>query len=310
MGKSKTGGGQFLAGKRVTLIEVLPDHPRLKIIGVDTPHKEGEHVLWDRRNHLPLRESTIASYMRAGVVFAVLARKDEESGDLFIVDGRRRMLHAREANRRLKEQGSKLRILVKVQLDKRDLGMAAFLKSTLNEVREQNDPIARARDAVGDVERFGVEAVAEMYGVTTKQIKNWSRLLELCQEVQTALATNEITQKFALSLIGTPVAEQRTKIERMKAILAGKKKGSKRGAANKPREMSRIQMVKRSLAMMATAEKFRIGKDDGAVDVTLTDRERLLLQWVVGELDDDAVKAMLPLARVWAATSGASTVGN
>jgi ParB family chromosome partitioning protein len=93
---------QAIAGRRLNAFAVDPDN--LIIIGLDTDDGP-EHPLYDERVKLPLDESTVLNIMAIGVKEPVLVRKTD--GNPEVVDGRRRTMHAREANRRLRELGEK-----------------------------------------------------------------------------------------------------------------------------------------------------------------------------------------------------------
>lgn len=81
------------------------DAPRENMFRVE-PEKmvlvtDENHPLYDPRVHLPLRENLVLNIMAHGVKEPILIRKN---GDTFeVVDGRQRVKHAIEANKRLNE---------------------------------------------------------------------------------------------------------------------------------------------------------------------------------------------------------------
>ena len=62
-------------------------------------------VLLDDRIHEPLNEALVRNIMANGVHTAIVVRRNPETGDIECVAGRRRVLHNREANKRLLETG-------------------------------------------------------------------------------------------------------------------------------------------------------------------------------------------------------------
>lgn len=71
-----------------------------KIVLIEDP----SHPLYDERVALPLREPTVLDIMQRGVLIPVLCRR-AKGGSFEVVDGRQRVRHAIEANRRLVEAG-------------------------------------------------------------------------------------------------------------------------------------------------------------------------------------------------------------
>ncbi|WYX51237.1 hypothetical protein WJ977_00655 [Achromobacter xylosoxidans] len=63
------------------------------------------HSLYDERIQLPLDEAITLNIMALGVREPILVWKDPETGKVLVVDGRQRVRHAIEANRRLAERG-------------------------------------------------------------------------------------------------------------------------------------------------------------------------------------------------------------
>lgn len=94
------------------------------------------HPLYDRRVHLPPDEPTVRNIMALGVLETILIHKDPETGDVIVVDGRRRVINAREANRRLHDLG-KEPILVPALPKRADKGSLAGMMVAANEIRRR-----------------------------------------------------------------------------------------------------------------------------------------------------------------------------
>lgn len=101
------------------------------------------HALFDRRALLPFDEPMVLNLMAEGVHQSITITKDVERGQTIVVDGRRRVINAREANRRLREAGCEpLRVPA---IPRRD-GMATLTSAMVstNEIRRADSPINRA----------------------------------------------------------------------------------------------------------------------------------------------------------------------
>jgi ParB family transcriptional regulator, chromosome partitioning protein len=168
------------------------------IIGLDTPHGP-EHVLYDARILEPLREATVLDMMKRGVVTPIVVRKD--GSDAVVIDGRRRVMHAREANRRLAELGQPL-IRVPAGSPRRGTDTDHFeTLVVLNEHREADGPLNRARKAVTLLNRGRTEEeVAQLFAVSVPTLKNLLSLLDLSPEAQQAFSLKEIGLTEAYSL--------------------------------------------------------------------------------------------------------------
>jgi ParB family transcriptional regulator, chromosome partitioning protein len=185
------------------------DPNNLVIIGHDT--EDGpEHVLYDERINLELDEGLIRNIMIYGVLEPVLARPhgDAEDQVLEVIDGRQRILAAREANERLAKEGKEIArvpFIVKKGEAHRVFGMCI----SANENRRDDDPLSRALKVQKylDMSRSEQEA-AVAFGVSVQSINNWLRLLELAEEVQEAVKKGEISANAAAPLADLPHDQQ------------------------------------------------------------------------------------------------------
>lgn len=102
-----------------------------------------DHPLYDERIHLPLDEATVRNIMHFGVKVPILVKKDTETGQVMVVDGRQRVRHAIEANKRLAEQGRPLLEVPAIVV--RGSNEDAFdLTIITNEIRQNDTPLVRA----------------------------------------------------------------------------------------------------------------------------------------------------------------------
>ena len=63
------------------------------------------HPLYDERVHLPIEEGMVLNIAELGVLEPIIVWKDPETGLSCVVDGRQRVRHTLEANKRLLKEG-------------------------------------------------------------------------------------------------------------------------------------------------------------------------------------------------------------
>lgn len=208
------------------------DPKDLIVIGVDT--KDGpEHELYDERAFLPLDDGMIASIADMGVKQSVTIRKNAATGKPEVVDGRRRVLHAREANKKLKKAGDPL-VKVPCILEHGSEERMAEAAIALNEIRYEDPMMIKVAKCQRLLERNGndYKAAARAFGVTTAAIKNWVKVSELTPKVRKAIDKGEISASAAAQLHGMEKEVQIAKLDELTAYAAkhGKKKASTKNA--------------------------------------------------------------------------------
>jgi ParB family chromosome partitioning protein len=218
---------QALEGRRINAFAVSPDS--LVVVGMDTGDGP-EHPLWDERIHLPIDEAMVLSIMKFGVKEPPIVRKNGSIVE--VVDGRRRVLHTRVANKRLAEQGEPL-IEIPVMVHRGSEEDTEGVAIALNEIRVQDEVFVKAQKAVRMLGRnqgdYASAAIA--FGVTTQTIKNWEKLVELSPTVLAAMGRGEITPTAAVKLHGLSKKEQ---VEAVRALTSnGKATVSEAGRAAK-----------------------------------------------------------------------------
>jgi ParB family chromosome partitioning protein len=229
------------------------------IIGLDTPHGP-EHVLYDARILEPLREATVLDMMKRGVVTPIAVRKDGDTA--VVIDGRRRVMHAREANRRLAEMGQPL-IRVPALSPRRGTDTDHFeTLVVLNEHREADGPINRARKAVTLLNRGRTEEeVAQLFAVSVATLKNLLSLLDLSPEAQLALSTKEIGLTEAYGLAHKSQDEQTKILENRPKTAArtARKRGPSRAEIQKQIEAIRAKPASEYNEGVIQALQFALG---------------------------------------------------
>lgn len=178
----------------------------IQIVGLDTTDGP-EHPLYDQRIHIPLREETVLDIMQRGVIEPITVRKNGDVAQ--VVDGRRRVMHAREANRRLRLAGTPTVLVPVLPPKKGTEASLTELMIVLNAHREQDDTAGEALKMQAFLNRgYTVEQVAQMFGRSEQHIKNTLSLLDLAPQASAALAAKTITKSEAYALARKPREEQ------------------------------------------------------------------------------------------------------
>jgi ParB family chromosome partitioning protein len=257
---------------------------RLNAFSVDpeslTIITDEQHPLYDERVKLPLDEKLVLNIAAHGVKQPVIITKDGDT--LIVVDGRQRVRAATEANRRLAKEGKEtIRIPVMLQRgDDADLfGMSIFL----NEQRQNDSMLVKAKKAqrlinLGRTE----EEVAVVFGTSSAAIRQWVKLFDLAPQVRAAVDAGEISASAAAKLAPLTKAEQVKHLADLRVdAAAGKKTTTKKVAAVAKKAKGEAVIEKPSTKLLKRLTAF--GVDDPTCG--LTDDDRNLLKWVLGEID-------------------------
>ena len=206
-------GKQAVDAPRITGFAMDPDD--LIIIGYDTDDGP-QHPLYDERVKLPLDEGFVQDIMLNGVIQTVTARKNGDK--IEVTAGRRRVRHAREANKRLKAENQEL-IKVPILIRRGSDAEHAGVGSSENQHRVDDPPIIVARKAqrllnLGKTE----QEVAVHIGVTKTHLKNnILKLLECDPSVQKAVDDGKLAPSKAVPLAALDRAAQREELEKLLA---------------------------------------------------------------------------------------------
>jgi ParB family chromosome partitioning protein len=249
-------GKQLLEGKRESMFRVDPDD--LTIIGLDT--EDGpEHPLWDERIKLALDEAMVLNIMDLGIrePVVVVVQGNGDNRIAAVVDGRQRVRHAREANKRLAKRGEP-KVDVPVIAEK---GMSekeqSQLSASLNEIRQDDPVMTKAAKAARMKARGSTfKEIALAFGVTEQTIGLWININSLTDVVKKAIANGQLTptaagqlaslkpeeQKAALDELLTEAAAagEKPTVGRAKDKVRGKRNGTTTVAAPKRRVLRRV----------------------------------------------------------------------
>lgn len=189
------------------------DPSDLTIVGLDTEDGE-EHPLYDERAFLPLDETLVLNIQTYGVIEPISICKDGDQ--VLVVDGRRRVLHAREAATRQKAAGELL-VRVPAVVKKGSEGRLLGISRSANAHRRDDSPLANARNAQRIID-FGEdeESIAITYGVEVQTVKTWLKLLDLDNTVQKAVEKGELGATAAARMSNLTRDEQKTTLAEMR----------------------------------------------------------------------------------------------
>lgn len=208
------------------LYKVPPEE--LTIVGIDCADDEMPGLV-DPRIHDPIRPELVASIYAHGV--QQLVKVTGRGERLYVVDGRQRVRHAREANRQRVAEGlPPMRVNVEVISpdgandgeEQRSLWITA---KVANSFRLEDGPMRKAVNAKAAMSKFGLtaEEVAAAEGVALATMRQYLSLLRLDPAMQEAVEQGKITPTAAAGLVAMPASEQ---CEYLARVEAGEVKGT------------------------------------------------------------------------------------
>lgn len=243
----------------------------LTIIGYDTIDGP-EHPLYDERALSQPSDAMVKNIMKVGVLQNITCVKQGDKN--VVVAGRRRVRAAREANRILEERGE-VPIRVQVRFTRGTDAELTGIMIAENEIREDDDPLAKAKKAEGLRRRnMSDEDIGAYFGKTPQTIATWIKVLDTVREVQEAVQSRKISVSAAATLSGMAGVEQRLALSEMIA----KGKGTVSGARASRRNATG------SGKLSAPGRKVikRVIKNGKGI---LSNDAIMVLRWVAGEID-------------------------
>lgn len=307
---------QLDAPKATTPWLVFPEE--VAVAGVDYPADPAD-PFYDERVNLPLDPRLVADIDAKGVVEVINVVKDGEVPK--VENGRRRVLHARAANRLRKQRGEPP-LRVKIILQNGDPKEIFLRARRSNAFRVDDGILQRARNAQRAMERFGAtEAeVASAEGVNSKTVREWVALLGLSVDALQAVEAGRISPTAALVLLEkVPRREQgkvlAAELEKaggrvtVRAAEAGKKNQGAAAEAAKPElpaKEEREQKEKPEAAPAPTRRSARLllrGYDSQQVHMEIKDSEAVTegfmwgVRWMLGDVSPRDVKGLTKALR-------------
>jgi len=171
------------------------------------------HPFYDARAEMPVNEKMVESmkYKNQGVLMAVIIKKD--GMEPVVVDGRRRVKAARQANIELKEEGKEPLKVPCIYRRGDDLELFGVTISA-NEHRVDDGPLEKADklnkflNGGGDIDEAHI-----IFGVSKVTIDNWLKLLDLDRSVKKEIRAGNISASAAATLHKLPKSEQKEKVK-------------------------------------------------------------------------------------------------
>jgi ParB family chromosome partitioning protein len=284
-------GTQLLDGKRETLFRVDPE--TLTIIGIDTDDGP-DHQLWDERIKLPIDEHMVLNIMDLGVrePIVVVVQGKGEARVAAVVDGRQRVRHAREANKRLVKRGEPA-LQVPVIAEK---GMSeqeqTLLSASLNEIR-QNDPVMTKAAKAARMKARGstFQQIASAFGITEQTVGLWVNINSLTDTVKRAISDGHITPTAAGQLAGLKPEEQKAALAELleEAATSGEK-------PTVDKAKNKVKSKKNGGAMTVAAPQRRVLRRVVEFGARVLSEDFLAgVRFAIGELNPKSVKGLTAL---------------
>jgi len=247
--------------------------------------RDKTHPLYDPRVDLALDEGMVKNMMAEGVLVPVSVAKI--GGQVICVDGRQRVKHALEANKRLKETGKeplRLRCVMQSGDEMRLLGVAI----AVNEIRRNDEILQKAEKSRRYISMGRTDEEAALaFGVSITTIKNWQKLDSVIANVRKAVEAGQISVMAAVKLADLDKDKQQQALEELQASGNGRKvtvRAASRKAKAKKSGGSEDDVAERpSMRLLG-----KIAKDE-----RLPADARVALQWVTGQISELSAKRQI-----------------
>lgn len=227
------------------------------------------HPLYDERIYLPLNEGMVLNIMSQGVIEPIVIWKDRESGVVFVVDGRQRVKHAREANIRLEKEG-KPPVMVPAVVRIGSVHRAKEAAISANEIYIPDTPLGRAKKMASMLElSYDESDLALFFGCSAQTVSATLALLDCTQAVQDAVESGQINTGHARQLAQLPPDEQREKVQELVQAAAG--------ASGHEKARRQRQVIGDAKPRMKTRKQIMKALEEADGDYADA------LRWVIGE---------------------------
>lgn len=258
-----------------TTFRVSPSDSRLRVIGRDTNHREGDHVLYQDRALEAPNQGLVNSMVANGFQGSIDVRVDGSFWD--IVVGRRRVIAAREAEKILAAQGIEFMIEIR-PIKGTDLEMVEHMISE-NALREDPNPIQMAVDLNRFIKMGASDSqAARALGKGVQSLKLYLKLLDLAPEVQEAVRRGDLAMSAALELVKLERDDQKAELSKLfeggekptaanvNAVVRAKKSGEEASAAPSKRLLHKLLADQEAAEVLSAADAVKV------------------LRWSLGEL--------------------------
>jgi ParB family chromosome partitioning protein len=194
-------GKQAFQGKRLNGFYMDPND--IVLVGgngpVDVPKDDAPAHFYDKRVEDPLDPAMVKNFMVYGVIEPIIVSK--YANKPYCVDGRLRVLHLREANKKLMEEGKEPYLIPFVTKKGNPAKLFGILISA-NENRRDDNPMAKAEKLAQYMDMGKDEHdAATAAGCTPANVYQLMKLFELHPDVQELVRTDKIKANAALELL-------------------------------------------------------------------------------------------------------------
>jgi len=268
---------------------------------------EKTHPLYDERVNLPVREWLVKNIMKFGVREPIEVRQngtDPTTGHCIVecVYGRQRVKAAREANRRLREEGNSAELIkVPAKIVRGNDSTMTAVMITENEQRQDDDIVIKAQKLERYVALGNTMEDAEIvFGVSRDTLENWQRVLQLDPTIlkqinRTGKRGGGIPMVVAIELADLPREKQVETLTKMNesGIVAGAaamdfvREATGKPAKSKDKESKGKAddkggvVAARGMRKRAEVEALLVNIRDAGEDEPLPSHTRIL-NWVLG----------------------------
>lgn len=274
-----------LKGTRKNMWNMDPND--LVIVGLDTDHGPDDHPLYDERILLDLEEAFILNIKRYGVIEPVIVRKNGDVPE--VVDGRQRVRAAREARKRLMEEGASVPLTIPVIPQRAENLTVMGVMVSLNEQRQADGMVRRARKLERMLQMGATDDDAAIaFGVTKVTIRNWKKLLDCAPEVLKAVENNELPASAAADLSVLTREDQAKKLEELRKEAGEGNKITTTQTTRVRRQSTNSSAATPYKAPRKPVLKAIVAQEASGVDETVLET----IKWMLGESDGSSIPGL------------------
>jgi len=274
----------------------MVDPLKLVIVGHDTKHKQGEHPLWQERALEPVDESLAQNIALVGFQSVIQVRVD---GDKYeVVAGRRRVKAARRANEIREEQAQDsgeevIPVKVECKIVRGTNLHHVGLMISENANRKDVEPLQMAQDLQAFINMGATEQMAaSAAGKTIPALRQFLKLLDLDQQVQSAVSGGNLSVTAAIQLAAFGREEQVAELAKIQSGEVGSTVADVGARARAKRSGDEVTKApgKRLITKLLDSEegKRALGAADGVQ----------VVRWMLGELSARNIKGLVDAIRL------------
>lgn len=262
-------GKTIIDAKRTGALFALdPD----KVVLVTDP----DHPLYDERAKLAPDKRLVQSILDRGVIKPIVVRRNGQY--IEVVDGKRRVTAAREANRLLREQMAEPIMVPGIVRGGDDSDLYGVLVAA-NEFSLGDSIQAKARKAQHLLNLCQDEdRVANAFGVTVQCLHNWQKIMGLDPAVRKAIDEGKLSASAALALSSVDRAEQKLKLAELLQGQDGAKRPTVARAAKAAGVKSNAPGKRAVRKLFGLAEE-RVKTEDALVRAAFAG-----MAWAIGDI--------------------------